>query len=63
MTERGSYEVCVMLTVHKVVTVDSDGMDEAEAMAIEKARLTVEDIDAGCEPEVLWVVPVKYEGE
>jgi len=62
MTERGTYEVCVRVAVHKTVVVNADGFDEAEYMACENVKQDA-DVDKSIDPEVLWVVPVKYEGE
>lgn len=63
MTARGMYEVCLRVTIHKTVVVNADGFDEAEYMAAAKVKLDETDIDTSYEPEVLWVGPVKYEGE
>lgn len=62
MTNRGVYEVCVRVAVHKTVTVHADGFDEAEYMASEKIKQE-KDVDASTNPEVLWVTPVVKEEE
>ena len=57
MTDRGTYEVKVRVWTDRTITVDADGFDDAEDKAMLEARTIVD----GYDPEVLYVVPIKYD--
>ena len=57
MTSRGMYEVKVRLWTERTVTVEADDFDHAEELAMQEAQNVV----GGYDPEVLYVVPVKYD--
>ena len=53
----GQYEVLVRVTTERTVTVDAEDFDHAEELAVQE----VQALTNGYEPEVLWVVPIKYD--
>ena len=53
----GQYEVLVRVTTERTVTVDAKDFDHAEELAAQE----VQALTNGYDPEVLWVVPIKYD--